>query len=139
MAKINPNVLNSRVSIKGKDIILDYQFSLHYYPDEEGLKQQGLVPVEMYPYEDDIIVDYLPVDDNFGVIDLEALYSWANKQIAKEKEAPLADRLNYIAGLFNQSTLVNEQNVEKKTTIKVDDDLRDYIFNTIQEAIEKLS
>lgn len=90
MAKINPNVINSRVSIKGKDIILDYEFCLHYYPDEERLRQQGLVPVEMYPYQDDIIMGYLPVDDHFGVIDLEALYSWANEQIANEEKSSVS-------------------------------------------------
>lgn len=138
MSKINQNVKNSRISIKGKDIILDYEFSLHAYSNKDKLQRQGLVPVEMYPYEDDIIVGYLPVDDDFGVIDLEALYSWANEQIAKEK-ASLTERLDYIAGLFNQSTLVNGQNIEKKTTVEVNDNLRNYVFSTIKEAIEKLS
>lgn len=99
MAKINSNVKNSRVSIKGKDIILDYEFFLHYYSNEEELKQQGLVPVEMYPYEGDIIMGYLPVDDNFGVVDLEALYSWANEQIANEEKPSLQEDLEYLASL----------------------------------------
>ena len=86
MAKINSHVKNSRVSIKCKDIVLDYEFFLHCYPDKEELQQQGLVPVEMYPYQNDIIMGYLPVDDRFGVIDLEALYSWANEQIANEEK-----------------------------------------------------
>jgi hypothetical protein len=85
MAKINSNVKNSRVSIKGKDIILDYEFFLHTYLNEAELRQKGLVPVEMYPYEGDIIIDYLPVDEKFGCIDLEALYKWAIERIEKEK------------------------------------------------------
>lgn len=84
MAKINSKVKNSRVSIKGKDIILDYEFFLHNYLNEAELRQKGLVPVEMYPYEGDVIVGYLPVDEQFGCIDLEALYKWAIERIEKE-------------------------------------------------------
>ena len=61
------------------------------------------------------------------------------KQNQQLKEASLTERLDYIAGLFNQHTLVNGQNVGKKTTIEIDDDLRNYVFDTIKEAIQKLS
>lgn len=99
MTKINSKVKNSRVSIKGKDIILDYEFFLHSYLNETELRQKGLVPVEMYPYEGDIIMGYLPVDNNFGVVDLEALYSWANEQIANEEKPSLSEDLEYLASL----------------------------------------
>ena len=61
------------------------------------------------------------------------------KQNQQLKEASLTERLDYIAGLFNQHTLVNGQNVGKKITIEVDDDLRNYVFDTIKEVIQKLS
>jgi hypothetical protein len=89
MGKVNTRVRNSRVSIQGKDIILDYEFALHaYMDDKEECIVKGLVPVEMYPYggDHDILVEFLPVDDRFGVIDLEALYAWALKVIAEESQ-----------------------------------------------------
>ena len=84
MAKINSHVKNSRVSIQGRDIILDYEFNMHCYHNEAELRSEGLVPVEMYPYNGDILVGYIPVDKEFGVIDLEALYQWALQAIADE-------------------------------------------------------
>lgn len=138
MAKINPNVKNSRVSIKGKDIILDYEFFLHQYSNQTELQQQGLVPVEMYPYEGDITVGYLPVDENFGCVDLEALYKWALEQIEKEK-LPLQQRLQDIADLFDQRILANGQFIERVTCIDINDDLRESVLDTIKEVIEKLS
>ena len=48
------------------------------------MREQGIVPVEMYHYEEDILVGYIPVDNYFGVIDLEALYKWAIEAIEKE-------------------------------------------------------
>lgn len=82
--KINEHVKNSRVSIKGKDIVLDYEFNLHYYAQKDEIIANGEVPVEMYPYRDDILMGYIPVDNYFGVIDLEALYKWAIEAIEKE-------------------------------------------------------
>lgn len=64
---------------------------------------------------------------------------FCRKQNQQLKEASLTERLDYIAGLFNQHTLVNGQNVGKKTTIEIDDNLRNYVFDTIKEAIQKLS
>lgn len=89
--KINSYVKNSRVSIKGKDIVLDYEFKLHAYGicdfnSKDEMREQGIVPVEIYPYEGDILVGYIPVDNRFGVIDLEALYKWAIEAIENEGE-----------------------------------------------------
>lgn len=137
MAKINSNVKN-HVSIKGKNIILDYQFILHAYPNKEELRQQGLIPVEMSPYEGDVIIGYLPVDNNSGVIDLEILYNWANERI-EEEEPSLQERLQNIADLFDQQILANGQFVERVYCIDINDDLRESVLDTIQEAIEKLS
>jgi hypothetical protein len=69
----------------------------------------------------------------------DRICDFCQKQNQQLKEASLSERLDYIAGLFNQSTLVNGQNVGKKTTIEVDDDLRNYVFDTIKEAIQQLS
>lgn len=40
----------------------------------------------MYPYEGDILMGYIHVDAEFGVIDLEELYNWAIEAIKNEKE-----------------------------------------------------
>lgn len=138
MAKINSNVKNSRVSIKNKDIILDYEFSLYNYTNQEELQQQGLIPVEMSPYEGDITIGFISVDEKFGTVDLEALYKWAFEQIANEKPS-LQQRLQDIADLFNQQILINGQFVEKLNIIEIDDDLRESVLDTIQETIKKLS
>lgn len=53
----------------GRSIIVDYEFNLHSYLNKEELKKQGLVPVEMYPYADDIQVGYVHVDAEFGAAD----------------------------------------------------------------------
>lgn len=84
--QINQTVKNSRVSIKGKDIVLDYEFDLHHYVQKDDIIAEGKVPVEMYPYRDDILMGYIPVDNHFGVIDLEALYKWAIEAIEKEND-----------------------------------------------------
>jgi hypothetical protein len=138
MTKINSKVKNSRVSIKSKDIILDYEFFLHNYLNEAELRQKGLVPVEMYPYEGDVIIGYIPVDEQFGTVDLEALYKWALEQIEKEK-LPLQQRLQDIADLFDQRILANGQFIERVTCIDINDDLRESVLDTIKEVIEKLS
>jgi hypothetical protein len=68
----------------------------------------------------------------------DRICDFCQKQNQQLKEASLSERLDYIAGLFNQSTIVNGQNVGK-TTIEVDDDLRNYVFDTLKEAIQQLS
>jgi hypothetical protein len=84
MPKINSAVKNSRVSYKGRDIILDYEFELHDYHLKNEYQKEGLVPVEMYPYQDDIIVGYIPVDERFGVVQLEELIKWADEVLENE-------------------------------------------------------
>lgn len=82
--KINPRVTNSRVAIQSKDIVLDYEFKLHWYSNKEEFLEEGVVPVEMYPYEGDILMGYIHVDAEFGVIDLQELYNWAIEAIKNE-------------------------------------------------------
>ena len=84
MPKINSAVKNSRVSYKGRDIILDYEFELHHYHLKNEYQKEGLVPVEMYPYQDDIIVGYIPVDERFGVVQLEELIKWVDEVLENE-------------------------------------------------------
>ena len=43
----------------------------------------------------------------------------------------LIQSLDYIRGLFNQHTLVNGQYAGRKNTIEVDDNLRQFIDNTL--------
>lgn len=38
----------------------------------------------MYPYQDDIIVGYIPVDERFGVVQLEELIKWADEALENE-------------------------------------------------------
>lgn len=86
---INLSRKNAQVAIQGKSIIIDYEFNLHRYTNERELKEHNLVPVEMYPYYDDILVGYIKVEPNFDAIDLEELYKWALEAI--ESESALED------------------------------------------------
>ena len=86
MSKINSNAVNSRISYKGRSIIIDYEFKLHYYHLKSEYQEKGLVPVEMYPYGDDIALGYVPVDEQFGVADVEKIVEWAEEALAKESE-----------------------------------------------------
>lgn len=118
MAEINPNVKNSKVSYKDKDIILDYEFKLHLYNNESDLKNKGLIPVEMYPYNNDIIVGYIPVDARFGVIQLEELYKWANNVLKEENNN-------------------KENNMTKDTTITLD--IARKMYNSNDEDLKNLA
>lgn len=50
----------------------------------------------------------------------------------------LIQSLDYIRGLFNQHTLVNGQYVGRKNTIEVDDNLRQFIDNTLIPVMKVL-
>ena len=84
MSKINPKAVNSRISYKGRSIIIDYEFKVHHYALKSEYQKEGIVPVEMYPYGDDIVVGYVPVDEQFGVADVEKIVEWAEEVLAVE-------------------------------------------------------
>ena len=50
----------------------------------------------------------------------------------------LIQSLDYIRGLFNQHTLVNGQYAGRKNTIEVDDNLRQFIDNTLISVMKVL-
>lgn len=50
----------------------------------------------------------------------------------------LIQSLDYIRGLFNQHTLVNGQYAGRKNTIEVDDNLRQFIDNTLIPVMKVL-
>lgn len=50
----------------------------------------------------------------------------------------LIQSLDYIRSLFNQHTLVNGQYVGRKNTIEVDDNLRQFIDNTLIPVMKVL-
>ena len=50
----------------------------------------------------------------------------------------LIQSLDYIRGLFNQHTVVNGQYAGRKNTIEVDDDLRQFIDNTLIPVMKVL-
>ena len=69
----------------------------------------------------------------------DRICDFCQKQNQQLEKASLTERLDYIAGLFNQSIRVNGEYVGKNTTIEVDDDRRNFVFDTIKEAIKRLS
>lgn len=83
--KVNPCMTNTQLSFNDRNIIIDYEYKLHTYSNIDRMKSEGLVPVEMYPYKDDILEGLIPVDDIFGVIKLDTLYKWVVENITKEQ------------------------------------------------------
>ena len=83
--KVNPCMTNTQVIFNGRSIIIDYEYKLHSYSNIDHMKSEGLVPVEMYPYKDDVLEGFIPVDDLSGVIKLDALYAWVVENIANEQ------------------------------------------------------
>jgi hypothetical protein len=76
---------NAQFSFAGRLITVDYEFALHSYHNKSELKQQGLVPVEMYPYAvTDVHVGYVHLDSEFGAADLSEILCWASKALAEE-------------------------------------------------------
>ena len=83
--KVNPCMTNTQFSFNGRSIIIDYEYKCHRYSNVDNMKSIGLVPIEMYPYKDDILQGFIPVDDELGVIKLDALYAWVVENITKEQ------------------------------------------------------
>lgn len=66
----NGKLYNARLSYKRKSIIVDYEHCLHAYSKIPMEK----VPVEVYPYKEDIFLTYISVDKKYGKVDLAELY-----------------------------------------------------------------
>ena len=75
---------NAHLSYKGRSVIIDYEFCLHYY-SELIRKSNDFVPFEMYPYGDnDIYIGYVEVDKTFHKADMEKLIELLNEAIKEE-------------------------------------------------------
>lgn len=85
-SKGNYHLCNAHLSYKGRSVIIDYEWCLHSYDLDRVIKKkaEGLVPFEVYPYEDDIYVGYVKIDTTFNKIDLSDLISKLDNIIEDE-------------------------------------------------------
>lgn len=80
-------ICNAHIGYKGKSIIVDYERCLHLY-DTVNDGNEDSVPCEMYPYEDDIAIFYVKLDNGkfTGIIDLADLIRQADVLIECERD-----------------------------------------------------
>lgn len=71
---------NSHISYKGRSVIVDYEHCLHAYSSIP----ENVVPIEMYPYRDDIYVGYINLDERFHKVDIEALIKDLDEALKEE-------------------------------------------------------
>ena len=79
--KINGHLTNAHLSYKRKSIIVDYEHCLHGY----SFIPEGTVPFEVFPYADDIAVDYAKLDEGFNKVNLEDLINKLDKLLKDER------------------------------------------------------
>lgn len=71
---------NSHISYKGRSIIVDYEHVLHAY----DYIPNNVVPVEMYPYDGDIYITYIQLDEKFNKVKIEELIKDLDEALDKE-------------------------------------------------------
>ncbi len=73
-------ILNAHLSYKGRSVVIDYEKILHSY---EAL-EPGIVPVEMYPYGDDVYLGFVHLDPKFKKADMSELIELLDDAIENE-------------------------------------------------------
>lgn len=84
MFGISPNesaYTNYHLSYKGRSVIVDYEHILHAY----GTIPSNTVPIEMYPYGDDIYFTYIKLDERFEKVDIEELIKDLDEALENEQ------------------------------------------------------
>lgn len=77
---------NAHISYKGRSIIIDYEWCLHPYDLDSDIKKkaEGLVPFEVYPYDECIYEGYVHTDSIFKKADIRELISILDDIIKNE-------------------------------------------------------
>lgn len=147
------HLCNAHLSYKGRSVIIDYEWFLHYYDNKDEIKKraEGLVPFEVYPYKDDIYVGYVHTDKHFGKVDIVELMAILDNIIKSEDKlvnhikfsmhntmrliailcislwlgACAYVAISYIANFNNSTSLVKNENT------------RDYIYEHYCDSIYK--
>ena len=81
----NGKLLNAHISYKGRSVIIDYEFCLHPY-DHLEMDRNKVVPFEVFPYDGDIYVGYVEVDDEFHKADIGKLIEAIDEALTEEPE-----------------------------------------------------
>lgn len=77
----NGYFVNAHLFYRGKSVIVDYEHCLHCYRHIP----EGTVPFEVYPYADDIIVDYAKLDSYFKKVNLKDLIDRLDELLKDEQ------------------------------------------------------
>lgn len=80
------HLCNAHLSYKGRSIIIDYEWCLHPYDLDNDIKKKakGLVPFEVYPYDECIYEGYVHTDSTFKKADIGELISILDDIIKNE-------------------------------------------------------
>ena len=80
------HLCNAHLSYKGRSVIIDYEWCLHYYDLDSYIKKKAerFIPFEVYPYENDIYIGYVHTDKRFGKADMVELISILDTIIKSE-------------------------------------------------------
>ena len=85
-SKGNRHFSNAHLAYKDRSVIIDYEWCLHCYDDDVKAKYSTtLVPFEIYPYRDDIVVGYAKLSI-YDKVDLSDLISKLDKLIEEEEK-----------------------------------------------------
>lgn len=85
----NRCLCNAHLYYKGKSVIIDYERFLHDYNLDSDIEKraEGLVPFEVYPYENDIYVGYVHTDNSYKKADIGELISILDSIIKEEDKS----------------------------------------------------
>lgn len=76
------SLTNAHIAYKNRSVIVDYEHCLHYYDKQIP---EGTVPVEMYPYQDDISLTYVKLG-KYGKVDIEDLIRVLDEELSREDD-----------------------------------------------------
>lgn len=145
------HLCNAHLSYKGRSVIIDYEWSLHCYDqdDKNKRKAESLVPFEVYPYGDDIYVGYVHTDNFFGKADMYELISILDTIIKNEDKFvnpikfSMHNTIRLIAilcislwlGACAYLAISYITNFKNSTSLVKNDNTRDYVYEHYCDSV----
>ncbi len=79
------SLANAHFSYKGRSVIVDYERILHAYP-KCIIDTDHIVPCELYPYANDILIVYAKIDPVYNKVDMEKLIELLEVELEVESD-----------------------------------------------------
>lgn len=143
------HMCNAHLFYKGCSVIIDYEWFLHCYDrdDEAKKRSEGLVPFEVYPYENDIYVGYVHTDSHFGKADISELTSILDNILKSEDNHIKLSIMNKIIkliailcislwlGVCVYTVIKSMSKFNNSTSLVKNDNTRDYAYEHYCDSI----